>query len=393
MVKAQAYDSIQDIGAPLRIRTGEFRSRWQRLELTESQASGRRRHLVTEYTGDIHDADGNTVCKNWIVTIVNEKSIVRIGPNPNWCGRSRYVWSTPIRYPGRAWGRLPLESTAEFQMEESDLFNLVLDDAKYAVMSAWTLDPGLADEPDGYDSIEPGKIYRGKPGFLAKLPFPSQLASVWPVMQEMANQSSKASRISEFTDGQPTSRGRPSAEEVETKSQQSGASMHMMARNLEQSDVARTMQLTVDMLMMFGDETGNPRISKIIEDFGAPMLQDPITRMQLIDTPYRIEARGISMMASRERMGNDILQMIQMLMGLGVSPVHIIPVVYSFITLKGMRPEQVGLPAEPEEYMMMMMGMPPQAPGMGGGGVVPAGGGQQTGPGGEGTSVPPQPGA
>mgnify|MGYP001490022878 CR=1 FL=1 len=388
---AGLYDSIEEIGPGVQMRGGEYRSRIQRLELADSYASGRNRHLVTEYVGDIHDNEGHLVCKNWIVTILNEKSIVRIGPNPSWKGTSRYIWSNPIPYPGRPWGRPPMESVAEFQEEEGHLFNLMLDDAKYAVMSAFLLDDADSYEPSEYDTIEPGKVYRGKGEFLRKLSFQTSIGHVWPVLQHMQQAGDKASQISEFVDGTPTSRGRPSAAEVQTKTASGSSYLHNLARRLEENDVERALQITADLLMQFGDETGDPRIQNIMQDFGGAVMQDPVSRLAMLDVPYRVEVRGLSMVANREGLMNKTMQTIQLLMQLGVQPQQIVPVVYSLITMNGMRPEQLGLPKEPEEYMQMMMGMPNQAPGatQGGGGQVPPGGGQDTGMAGQGQAVPP----
>jgi len=387
---AGLYDALDDVGGGVRIRQGEFQSRWQRLELAESQASGRNRHLCTEYVGDIHDTEGKLVCKNWVVTVLNERAIVRIGPNPSWKGTSRYIWSNPIPYPGRPWGRLMMESVAEMQEEQSGLFNLMLDDAKYAVMSAFLLNDADAYEPGEYDTIEPGKIYRGKDQFISKLQFPTSIGHIWPVMQYMQGLDDKSSQISEFVDGTPTSRGRPSAEEVQSKTSSGSQYLHNLARRLEENDVERALQLTADLLMQFGDEGGDPRISSIMEDFGGAVMADPVTRMMMLDVPHRIEARGLSMVANREQMSNKMMQMIQTLMQMGVQPQSIVPLVYAYVTMNGMRPQQLGLPAEPEEYMQMLQGMPNQAPGATSS-QGPQNTGGQAGPGGQGQPMPPSP--
>jgi hypothetical protein len=385
---AGLYDALDDVGGGVRIRQGEFQSRWQRLELAESQASGRNRHLCTEYVGDIHDTNGKLVCKNWVVTILNERAIVRIGPNPSWKGTSRYIWSNPIPYPGRPWGRPMMESVAEMQEEQSGLFNLMLDDAKYAVMSAFLLNDADAYEPGEYDTIEPGKIYRGKDQFISKLQFPTSIGHIWPVMQFMQGLDDKSSQISEFVDGTPTSRGRPSAAEVQSKSSSGSIYLHNLARRLEENDVERALQITADLLMQFGDEGGDPRISSIMEDFGGAIMADPVTRMMMLDIPYRVEARGLSMVANREQMSNKIMQMMQTMMQMGVQPQTLVPVAYAYLTMNGMRPEQIGLPAEPEEYMQMLQALPQEAPGASGG---PENTGGQAGPGGQGQPMPPGP--
>ena len=94
------------------------------------------------------------------------------------------------------------------------------------------------------------------------------------------------------------------------------------------------------------------------------------------------------MVANREQMSNKIMQMMQTMMQMGVQPQTLVPVAYAYLTMNGMRPEQIGLPAEPEEYMQMLQALPQEAPGASGG---PENTGGQAGPGGQGQPMPPGP--
>lgn len=383
------YDSLDDIGEGVKVDRGEWTSRQQRLGLYDAKTSSRRRHLVTEFTGDICDRDGKRVAKNWVVTIVNERAIVRMGPNPMWSGKHRYIWSTPIPYPGRPWGRPIVEAAASLQEEEQGLFNLILDDTKYAVMSAFLVDDLKATEPGDYETIEPGKIYRGEGEFIRKLQFGTQANMAWPAMDFMQKQIAKSSHISEWADGSPTSRGRPSAMEVQTKTQAGTAFIHNIARRLEDNDVARGLQLMLEYLLQFGDDSGDPRLSNVLQELGGDMMADPNFRLQQLDVPMRLKVRGISMVITREQLAARKMQIVQMGQQLGIPGVDLVKPFYSIITDMGETPEQMGFPTEPTELNAMLMQMQAIAAmgGVPGGG--PMGPPQQMG----GGEMPPSPDA
>jgi hypothetical protein len=398
-VATKMYREMPDLGDGVRLQRSEFLSRWQRYELSETRTSNRKRHLVTEMTGDITSPDGTLIAKDYVVTIIDEKIIARIGPNPRWHGENPICWVDLLPYPGRVWGRSLMESAAEMQEEESYLFNLMLDDAKYSVMSAFMLDDTKMLEPMQDTSIEPGKIYRGMEQFLTKVDFRSNLQAVWPVIGFMDQQVAKTTFVSENVDGQPTSRGRPSAKEIGTKTAQSIQHFQNMARLVEDGPMTRGLQLMLNLMLQFGDETGDPRLSKITEALGGPqMLNDQVQRFMLLDVPYKLQVRGLTTMVDREQVVEKYMQAIQMLQSLQIAPTDLVKPAYNLITLMGLSPEQMGLPVEPEEYramqqrMMQQQAMNPQGgppgPRPGGGPPGASPGGPQGGsPGGE---APPQ---
>src|SRR5690606_3894593 len=157
-------------------------------------------------------ADGKIVAKNWRVTVVNERAIVRMFPNPLWWGETGYVWHTPIPYDGRIWGIPAIQTTAELQEHLSEILNLSIDDVKYTILGVWTLDEMNCEEPpEDMMNMEPGRVYRGRGNFLNKPSFTTQANAAMPIFNQLKMIGAKSSRINEMVDGTPSSRGRPSA--------------------------------------------------------------------------------------------------------------------------------------------------------------------------------------
>lgn len=398
MIQTGLYHPMPDLGDGVRLQRSEFLSRWQRYELTETRTSNRKRHLITKYTGNITDVEGNMIAKNWVVDVVDEKLVARAGPNPRWHGQNGYCWINPMPFPGRVWGRSQMESAAEMQEEQTYLFNLVLDDAKYSVMSAFLLDDTKVLEPTDYESIEPGKVYRGMDDFIKKLDFKSNLAQVWPVLGFMDQQVAKTTMVSESIDGSPTSRGRPSAFEIDNKSQAGLQHFQNLARGIEEGPMRMGLELIRDLLLQFGDDSGDPRISKVIDNLGGPQqLKDQPTRLMLLSVPHTIQVRGLTTMQNRQQLISNYMQSFQIGQGLGLHPIDMVKPWYNMISLMGLTPEQMGLPVEPEQYDPMMQRLKQNAAqqqgGPGGPGQGPASSGppQQPGGGSAPQSAPPSP--
>lgn len=359
-VAAGIYDSIDDIGAPA---SPTSRSAWrEEQDRSQARSSKRRRHLIQEYTGNIYDREGKCVAKNFCVTIVNEKTIVRIGPNPLWSGRSRYVWSTPIPHKDRIWGVPLIEGDAIVQEEMTTLLNLMLDDVKYAVLGAFQVDESASDEPTDIEGIEPGKMYRGRGEFIRKLAFQTNINQAWPVLNYLQGIGDKSTQINEFIDGTPSARGRPSATEVQGKTQAGTAYVHNLARRLEDEDIETALGLIFEHLVQFGGDESDPALHDLLANWGGPqLLSDEIARFQILDQPFKIKARGLSMLMNREGMLNRLMQMLQITQQLGTPPQNIAKLLYLAFSAMGFDPEQLGFPPDEESFQHQQMLMQMQA--------------------------------
>lgn len=357
-VESGAYDSMKDIGEPVRMRTsaaGE-QSLWS---TWADHLTTRRRHLVTDFIGNLYGKNGKIVATNWIVTMVNERAITRMRYNPQWNGKSRYIWSTPIPHQGCVWGRSLIDSDADVQDAVSDLVNLILDDVRYTVLPMMQIDETKIDDLDNYQDVYPGKVFRARGGdAVDKIQFTSQSNGAWPIINFLQGIGDQSTQISEFVDGTPTSRGRPSAMEVASKTAMSTSHVHNLARRLEENDVERAMQLFYEYIMQFGADSLDPSFTALLQEFGGPPeLSDEIQRLFLMDVPFRIQVRGISMLLNRDQMLARVMQFLQIQSGLNVPPVNQIKALYIIMSLMGIRPAEFGYQetAEEEEQLMQYM--------------------------------------
>ena len=392
--KAGIYDSLDDIGEPVSL--GDDSIGGADYERKNQTSTIRRRHLVQEYTGNIYDRTGHLIAKNWIITVVNKRSVVRVGPNPVWSGKSRYIWSTPIPREGSIWGRSLVEADASVQREMENLLNLMLDDVKYAVLGAFQVDETQSDEPSDITSIEPGRIYRGRGEFVRKLMFGTNIAQAWPVLNYLQGVGDRSTQISEFVDGSPSSRGRPTATEVSSKTQAGQQYMHNLSRRIEDNDVERAVALLYELLMQFGSDTSEPELGALLEAWGGPnTLADQVQRFQALDAPFKIQVRGISMVMRREETVGRLMQVMQLSQQIGAPAPNLLEMLYAIIAALGFTPEQLGYPSSSSALQQQMLAeqMQQQAMGKTGGGGAPvAGGSGSTLPGGGPPMAPPPPG-
>lgn len=371
LVAAGAYDSIDDIGEPPG-ENGEYDRMWER-ELAATK-SARRRHLVQRFCGNIYDKDGRIVAKNWKITTVNKKAVVQAMPNPNWRGDNDYICSTPIPHRGRVWGTALGEADAQIQQELTNVLNLMVDDIKYAVLGVFQIDEGKCDEPSIPDSVEPGKVYRGREKFLEKIIFNTNVNQAWPVYQKLEEIGQKETQISAFVDGSPNSRGRPTATQVQTQSGATTAYVHNLARRLEENDLERTLDKLFCRVVQYGSDSNDPRLPEVLEAFGGPqILLDERYRYKMLDIPYKIQVRGLSMLMNRESIVQRLMQLMQLTMQMGLPPPNQLTVLFTLISSLGFTPEQLGYPPSPEAMQQLMMGMPPpgEQPGAMGGAPEP----------------------
>jgi len=382
--QAGVYDSIEDIGEPISWEASR-ESRYRRTELLDSRALRRRQHLVQDYRGNIYDKDGKIVAENWWITAANEKTILRCAPNPRWRGQSGYICSTPLPYRGRPWGMPLCDADSRIQEQCEKVLNLMIDDAMYAVLGVFLMDETKCDEPSMPEDLWPGKIYRGREEFVRKIQFQTQINNLWPLYNKLEQIGQSSTQISEFIDGSPSSRGRPTATEVQSKTSAGTAYLHNVARRLEENDLERLLTLLKDDIIQFGNDTGDPRLNDLLEQFGGPgaaqFFQDDLTRFQTLDVPTRITVRGISQMMSRQDLMQRLMQLMSLGQQLGIPPMNMLQIFYTAVSTLGFDPEQLGLPESPEAMQQLQQEMMTQQQAMAGG----------AGPGGSGSAAPPAP--
>lgn len=384
------------LGEPVQSRY-ETEERYRNTELFNARDSKRKRHLITEYWGDITDEDGRVVIKNWRVTVGNERSILRMSRNPFWSGFFPYVWTVPVRWPGRPWGRSISLPAANKQEGYNKVVNLMIDNFMYSVLQAFTYDTTAAMSGSDIGSIEPGKVYKGRGAdFIKPLQFNANIQQGYPILNLFSQGIDEDMRINEFAEGAPTSRGRPTKFEIQQKTGRSDAIITNLARDLERHDLEPALRMMFEMYWQYGGDLSNPALKELVQAWAGPMefLADEM-RLEMLAADFQIQVRGITGVFSRDDLIEKMQQCFQLLQSIPAPPETMVAMVYQIIQAMGLDPQfNLWMPKSPEEFVQMQqMAAMNQEAQLANGGVPPAGGqSRSAGPaGGSNPQAPPPP--
>jgi len=352
--------------------------RYRNTELFDTRNAKRKRHLITEYWGDIRDESGKVIIKNWRVTVGNERSILRIGRNPFWSGFYPYVWTVPVRWAGRPWGRSISFPAANKQEAYNKIVNLMIDNFMYSVLQAFTYDTTAAMSGSDIGSIEPGKVYKGRGSdFIKPLQFNANIQQGYPILNLFSQGIDEDMRINEFAEGAPTSRGRPTKFEIQQKTGRSDAIITNLARDLERHDLEPALRMMFEMYWQYGGDLANPALKELVQAWAGPMeyMSDEM-RLQMLAQEFEIQVKGISGVFSREDLITKMQQCFQLLQTIPAPPDTLVAMVYQIIQAMGLDPQfNLWMPKSPEEFVQMQqLAAMNQQQQMANGGMPPAGG-------------------
>lgn len=337
----------------------------------------RKRHLLQLFHGNIYAPNGKLALQNWRVICANKRTILDADANPTFTGKWPYVWITPLPVRGSIWGRSILKAAASMQVSLNDLLSLMMDSTMYSVLPAAIIDRGKLDNPDDVTTLTPGGAYDGRDGAITPLKISSTPNDAWPVVQMLESKIDEATGISQIAQGQPTSRGRPTATEIRTVANSGQAQAHNMARSLEETTLEPSVQMAFEYNLQYLSDTSDPELRRILESEGArPDLFDDKTRFALLDARFKVRARGISMMLARDEQLQKTMQLASLATQLQIPPAFgPLKLFYYGARQLGIDPRSVGEPETPEELQAMLQQMQ-QAQGAGGqsGGGAASGG-------------------
>jgi hypothetical protein len=106
----------------------------RRTNQNEVSHSFRGRVKITEHWGKILDTDGNVLHDNCVVTLANDKWLIREPtPNPLWHQQSPFVTTPILECPDAAWPKALADAATKYNIASNELFNLMLDGALRSV--------------------------------------------------------------------------------------------------------------------------------------------------------------------------------------------------------------------------------------------------------------------
>lgn len=161
MVDAGIYDKsvVEKLDMDFTKDAEQFRRLARHRGQNETTAPRQRRRVkISEMWGTILDNNGRPTHDNIVMTVANDKYIVRQPTkNPMWHGESPLVAASIVNVPHAVWGKAFYDHTAKLNIAVNELFNLILDGGLAAVWGIRELRMGyLEDETQVSNGIPQG---------------------------------------------------------------------------------------------------------------------------------------------------------------------------------------------------------------------------------------------
>ncbi|MGB9735937.1 MAG: portal protein [bacterium] len=268
---------------------------------------------VLEFWGDIIDPDDpNNVLPNQHAMIANrEYLIMNATPNTFITGKPPYIISSIDWDPQAVYNMSVFEKAFSIIEEIPRMVNAIIDGGKLSAIPFGEVDASALENPEDIaNGIYPGllaQINPQKPGEKAlnittnNAFRPELMTIVYYLSQELQN----STGMTEFLMGQPTSKGRPSAREVQIKLTQSSSLFDSYAKNIENEFIPEFIK-TIYLLSIqyLKNEVSPPEnLKKIFDTYDENIKWDittPDQRASLIEGIFHFKVSGISQMLEKQ---------------------------------------------------------------------------------------------
>ncbi len=290
-------------------RPNEFETRnRRRKDENEVREAFDKRVQLREYWGPLTDPKTQEiVVEQAHVIIANKRFVLLAEENQLWRRKPPYVLASPLRVAGRFPGQGILEVNRELKANIDIIAQLGVDYLKFSTLPMFEADMSTLENPeDVATGIEPGKIFRKRPG-TAAIPAIRQVdvrglqADVFNMLIGLDKEYQRSTFISEIVQGLLDVKGETTATEVQSTLAQSTIMLASIARDLESQYVEPMADLSWDLMLQFMDITSNPSWQTLIGPAGFQLdLLPRAIRVQLIQSQYSFKARGISLQVERQ---------------------------------------------------------------------------------------------
>jgi hypothetical protein len=167
-VQAMASAGVYDRDAVTKLASEDFPLSERPPEEQAERTSGpgpRKRVVLSEFWGTLLAKDGSVIGENRLVTIANDRVVLRNVENPFWHGQSPFVWAPLIRVPFTVWHKGLFDAATQLNLALNELFNLMLDGGLASVWGVRQLrEDALADPRQVANGIPQGAtlVVRGE---------------------------------------------------------------------------------------------------------------------------------------------------------------------------------------------------------------------------------------
>jgi hypothetical protein len=127
-------DAVALLKENMRRKREEERRPESRGHMTSDPPSFRAKVVIDEFWGTILDGEGHVAHENVLITVANDKYILRGPvPNPFWHQESPFVEAPLIRVPFSVWHKALFDHAADLNLTLNEMFNLMIDGAMSSV--------------------------------------------------------------------------------------------------------------------------------------------------------------------------------------------------------------------------------------------------------------------
>lgn len=294
-----------------------------RQEIIEPENAFRRMVKLTDYYGPLFTDDGRLAAKRVRVVLANDKHILVRGKTyPFWDGEAPYVRYQGISVPFSVWGKLLVQHADSIQLYVNELSSLMMDKAKLSALGQLAVDTTLLEDiEDILTGIFPGKLWKTRgPNAVEEVNMSGVKTDHFQMYGLLSQEEQNAHAVTEFLQGQPTSRGRATLGEVEIKTQQGMQFFGGIVQNATDG-LEKIFEKLFYRVMQFKDQWQDPAIAKIAARFGMTevlgMLNDPMVRYRLMKRPFRFHAAGLNSAMRRMEVLRNLNDMLAVLGNLG----------------------------------------------------------------------------
>jgi len=279
------------------------------------------------YTKALTNDSGELLCEDIYFVVVNRDYVVDFGYNMGINGDTPYTVHNPMLDVYGRYGRPYISKLRSLIQQYINVVNLMVDSSILSGLGTHELDRELLDPAMAHTvtrDIDPGLLLskRGQ-GKLLESTYPPNgvVQSLLQVAYFFDQQIQTHSYQTEFFDGQNTSRGRKTATEVQTKTQQSNTFFTDIATQIENHSVKPTIEKALYTYLINMDDPATKDLSENISDPAVRGFFQSLSHEERIKDirELQIEVRGISGRLQTQNDFNKVIQLLSVLGNFGIT--------------------------------------------------------------------------
>lgn len=259
---------------------------------------------IMECWGDILNKEGKRIHSNVTWSVANDKYLIRKPvKNPFWHQKFPYVWGPIIRKPFSVWHKGYTDDLHGIQMAITELTNSILDSNLVASLRAFELDVDLVADPEQFkNGIWPGKVYKkhgalaGQTQMLKDLEVGQFVPQSVRVLMELDRTFQNESGVTEFVTGGQGTKGRATATEVISKTNQANTLIQDMAVDVENFVLAPALQMIFQVCLQYQRNFDDDRFKDFVDQelIDRILMLNEDERKEFMSDKFIFKASGVS---------------------------------------------------------------------------------------------------